>query len=336
MESTMAGSLFASLAVLSVALPAAADAGLKAVALAAADAARKGLKSGTGEGVYERSDGPGGPPIRYAARVSHLGPKYHVELIHLGPCPPGRPSKLVLIYDGQTLAVREVNAVIRPHGEEARLHLAVGDRTRSVLGLTFPFNPTCLQAAVLDLSEAGRTAPNKVFGLGDTVFGAGPDDIFASVRFPPDRALQIGARFSKAAGYNVGEFSVARTDTGYRQEAVARWGRSAGAWYVREVETTYARPGLGREYQRLTYTTFTANADIAPALFQLPALGLVRGARLLYINVQSEVADAYTNDPPARAGGRGDTLLDDLRRLPASWSRRPVAPAPREVRPSPG
>jgi hypothetical protein len=329
----MAGSVLAQLVGFYVAVvaPAILDASLKAVTLAAWSQAHKGLKSGVGEGVYERSDGDNTPPVRYAAKVCHLGPKFYVELTYLnGGRPAVLPSKRILIYDGETLACREVNALMRPHGEEARLYpVPDGNVRRHVHEFDFPFNPASLPSTVLDLPRTLRDRP-------DIVFAAGRDDVFASVPIAADPDLRAVVRFPRATGYNLGLFESIQDVTGYRHVASAKWDRSGGAWYVRAVETAHQLPKQNRKYQRLTYISFEANADVDPALFRLPALELVRGARLIHLRIGSGAADFYTNDPPAAAGRAGDSLLDGLRRLPLHAWLRPVAPAPREVSPHAG
>jgi hypothetical protein len=109
--------------------------------LAAWEGSQKNLKSGIGEGIYEYSSGFTGKPmeagdhLKYAVKVYHEGKKFRVELDYLSGCDAPPPSeKIVVIYDGETFAYREVNIKFRPHGEEARLESVQDGKLRGIIG----------------------------------------------------------------------------------------------------------------------------------------------------------------------------------------------------------
>lgn len=287
----------------------------KEVVLRAWDESLAGLKSGVGEGAYEEAY-QDGRTFRYAMKVEHAGPKFRVELARLQPPGPTWPAgppipALVAICDGQTLAYREL-----PLNEEALLVPAppgyVFRHARTLMRL----NPAALPATFGDLPALVRGRPGLEFAYG-------PDGVSATDRAAEMRPAQLTLRFPRTAGYNVASSAFVRAGGGYKQVVTATWARSNGAWYVREVEraTVWPEGTAERVSEKLTYTTFEANAEVDPGRFRLPALGLAKGARLLYSELSGKV-EFYHNDPPAE-DRPGDTLLDGLRRLPLRYPKAP-------------
>lgn len=280
----------------------------KDLVLAAWDDAQKCLKSGIGEGVYEASGGwhktPDGKPVRYAVKVYHDGPKFHIEMTSLSnelpyECPTGQ----VVIYDGEALAYREIGSRHMLNGEMTWLrHCKEGD-LHTVGAHIFPFNPTKLPSHVMHLPGMLRNRPN-------TEFVSGSNGVSASSLYPGKPPGQLTIQFPKEFGCRIGSMSF-QVDMECRQSASAKWARSGEVWYVQEIETE-----LKNQYrQRMTYTSFQANAKVDPALFRLPALGLSAGSNLVYYDPATEDCSIYKCVPKPGVGRAGDTLVDGLRQL---------------------
>jgi hypothetical protein len=283
----------------------------KAVALAAQEKSRAQLKSGIGEGVFEMT-GPGEKPTRYSLKVVHAGEKFRAELAYLdGEALTDLPNRLVVIYDGETLAYREVSPKFRPFGEEARLFKAKPTEIgRS--GPFFRFNPANLLA--LDLPAYLRNRP-------ETVFVYTPKDVFASLETKKP-SVSYELRFPKTAGYNIGSYEVRATESGYKQATIAGWDRSENIWYVREFEKQTLLKDKPSRYEKMTYKSYEANPKVDKSQFRLPALGLKADARLLYLDFETKGIDSYTNTP-APPEEANDTLMDGLKRLTLRDSVRP-------------
>jgi hypothetical protein len=292
--------------------------------LAAWEDSQNKLKSGIGEGIYERSNASG-EPLKYAVKIRHSGKKFHIELDYLSgvdsPFPPSQ--KMVLIYDGETFAYREVNVKFRPHGEEARLESVKDGNFRRIFGYhLFPFNPPDLQSSMVMLPEFLRNRPT-------TEFARQKDGISASTQFSEKPPLDQTMIFPEKMGYHISSVEFLRADTGYRQSASAKWERSDETWYVREIETANIYPDppkdekesrkyppKGRVYHKLTYDKYEPNAKIDPSLFHLSALGLVQKARFISIDYESKTTSIYRNNPPAAPGPEDESLVQGLQRLP--------------------
>jgi hypothetical protein len=132
--------------------------------------------------------------------------------------------------------------------------------------------------------------------------------------------------FPEKMEYNIGSLEILRADTGFRQYSSAKWERSGETWYISKIEKSdfypenvsdpaVRYPFKGRVYKKLTYEKYEANAKIDPALFQLPALGLIKGARLIRIDYESRTTYSYRNEPIGIQGQEHDTLLEGLERL---------------------
>jgi hypothetical protein len=284
----------------------------KAVVLAVSDAARTQLKSGIGEGVFEMT-GPGKEPTRYSLKVVHAGEKFRAELTYLdGDAVASLPKTLVVIYDGETLAYREISLRFRPFGEEARL-FKVKPTEFGRSGPFFRFNPANLSA--LNLTGYLRNRP-------DTTFEYTLDGVFASFELKKP-LMKFEVQFPKSAGYNVGSYEAQAIENGYKYAATAKWEKSKDVWYVRELETKHMRKDKPSQFERLTYKSYEANPKLDNTHFTLPALGLVAGARLIFMDFETKGTDIYTSVVPAPGGGADDTLIDALKRLPLSDSIRP-------------
>lgn len=307
----------------------------KDLVLSAWEAAQKNLKSGSGEGIYEISNGSKSEPAKYAVKVYFSDKKFRVELegLNVGPLDRENPSAVVLIYDGESSACRVVDAArFRPRGEEAYLFSVQDEKSsRNVFDLVrvyshFNFNPTCLQSSVVKLPQFLLNCPK-------TVFTSEKAGVTASYRDSDESRVIQTIRFPESMGYNTGSYEVHRIDgTGFRYRVSAKWHRSNGTWYVREIEESHIYPEnpdpadryplKGVVYNRLTYTKFSANCKVDPALFQLPSLELVNGARLIHWHFETkdtQIVKSYINEPKATPAQADESLLQGLKRLPEPY-----------------
>jgi hypothetical protein len=151
--------------------------------------------------------------------------------------------------------------------------------------------------------------------------------------------------FPKEIGYHFGSYEFHRIDTGMKDGWTAEWEKEGETWYIRKIEkyTLYPDPAKikdptirypykGRVYQLLTYKSYEANAKVDPALFQLPALDLVKGARL--IHGDAEGTKVYRNDPPAVQGQADESILKGLERLTLDAFHPRKAPEPKKDPPA--
>jgi hypothetical protein len=209
----------------------------KAVVLAAWEDDRTSLTSGHGEGAFEHSC-PDGKTIRYAVKVSFAGAKFWAELTYLpGQSGPPFPDTLVVIYDGEALAYREV----RPHHEQAQLfRVKPGAFDQYPCPLRLP-NFTRLHAQVVHLPAFLRNRPG-------TSFAFAPDGVDGTLQLCEEPPIRVTMRFPRTAGYNVASRETFRADIGSRSLETGTWGRSNGVWYVREYLSEDTRPGERRSY----------------------------------------------------------------------------------------
>jgi RNA polymerase sigma factor (sigma-70 family) len=275
-----------------------------------------GLKSGAGEGVYEETF-EDGRTFRYAVNVVHAGPKFRAELARIGDgrAAPLRVPALVTIYDGETVAYREL-----PIAEEAQLVPASPDEVHRRGSWMFRLNPARLPTAAVDLPDLLRTQRRVTFTRDPDGVTAAYDHLTARLQ------VRVAARFPRAVGYNPGSVEFVY-DGGDKQVVTLAWARSNGVWYVRELEWAWSRAGVPKESRRLTYAAYEANAAVDPGRFRLPALGLSPNRRLRYTDEAAREVEFYYNVPPAPPERPGDTLLDGLRRLPRAYVTPRPAPA---------
>ncbi len=288
-------------------------------ALAAWEDAQKNLKSGIGEGEYEFTNSKG-EPLKYALKVYHEGKRFHVELDYLSgtdaPIPPSK--KFVLIYDGKLLACRDVNVNYLPSGEEARIW--DNPDARIAPPYRFEFNPTLL---------VGSELPNY---LGNTefkfVYNEEGVSAFRELEAKPNGKYTITMKFPEKTGYNLASMEFQQVDVGFRRVKLVEWDRSGDTWFVRKIDDSRYYPDpekitdksirypyKGHMYKRLTYKSYEANAKVDPTVFQLAALDLAKGARLLYPEAESKSIYSYRNDPPIVQVQGEESILDGLKRL---------------------
>jgi hypothetical protein len=266
--------------------------------------ARDGLKSSAGEGDFEETFADG-RTFRYAVEIVHAGQKFRAELARIGDgrAAPLRLPALVTIYDGETVAYREL-----PIGEEAQLVRTPPDQVAARGSWMFRVNPARLQATALDLPDLLRAERQAAFTRD-------PEGVTATYDLLAVRPqVRVTARFPRAVGYNLGSVESVSYDGGYRQVVTLAWARSNGVWHVHEFGWEREQAGV-KESRKLTYTAYEANAAVAPGRFRLPALGLSPNRLLRFTDEATREVEFYYNVPPAPAEQPGDTLLDGLRRL---------------------
>jgi hypothetical protein len=271
------------------------------IVLAAARSSRTGLRSGQAEGEYAVSKSPNGSDgwtVKYsrAARLWFDSPKYRLELSSENPDNDPRKSKLlIIVFDGESLAYRNVSDLIRPEKEEVQIRPSK-DGEPNKLGIGVSFNPSKLATFVADVE--GFVKNNKDVKCSRDESGIVCDWLEQAPR------VEYRLRFPKEFMYNVSRFEVYRPDINYRQVHSARWGEAEGVWYVRELERSYSdsvantkppspisvRPGTKHS---LRFSKFDVNVPVDPSLFTLASLHAKPGSRVLDIHPESHSVSTY-------------------------------------------
>lgn len=206
-------------------------------------------------------------------RVSASGPKYNVKLNYHAS--QDESVKRVIIYDSVAIMSSEFSPRISKTGCQAEVfsvdHAAESGHIKS---LFLPWDMAKLSKAVVDIDGILREHPDYASKIARTAEG----DMVMSIDEP---GYSISVVFAKVYGFNPSSFQVfVNNDVNAVQERSATWKYDGSFWHVASLRSVLNPKDDGITHE-LELNQFEANAEVPESEFQLGALELPGGTRIL-------------------------------------------------------
>lgn len=224
-------------------------------------------------------------------------------------------TQQMMVYDGDTLAVRTVSPREKPKGEETRLYTTA---TGNPVELRFPYlggnlfsrHPAKLLSTIGDIPQFFQDNPSH------TIQETG-DQVTVNVA---KEKLKLAVRFSVSHDYRPVDISLSWTANKNTITSSVQWKKHDKLWYPEIISIVEYNSETDEEKtQRYEFTNVILNQPIDPSLFTLNALNMKIGSRMI------DYHTPYTGETPTfRRIGTGNphpdltqSIAEAIRKLPA-------------------
>lgn len=294
-------------------------------------AAKDNLRSGVGYGtleIYREGNGPDQWELAVKARteIKFEGRKYLIRLEYeLNKASSADSSRIV--YDGKTLIVNRFSKRIRPKGAEAEILPMSDDGDSRPNQARFPFDPSNLGGELFEPSRLLKKYADKIV-FSSTEMG----NHVGSVKL--DQGELYKFEVSPAAGHHVTSWQVVLRNGHVHANVRGSWRRAGDIWYVYALSKDTFISDNERYREILRFDSFEPNVAVAADSFQLSALEVPEGARIVDQTPGAEVLVYRNTQQKDTNVSELDGLLQEIAALnaqplshPVSWQRIVLAAA---------